>query len=267
MIKDRQVFQSVLIEYEGKPIIKVTVDGDDVLTASGKTLPEHTVRQTRRISLPQGAQGYVAQMSSNLTDITRYQFESQPESSFSENILFHYYEITFNKSLQVKLYMDEVSIKPNNSINKVVSLKPRAGRIQDTIKVYFPPLSYGYIPHIEQVISSAQKGQILSSKPVALPIKYYKGLKTHTEYQVTYQGNVELALFMDGEQLSKEWLPEILIPQDGGYKTHKDYFPSNSSGQVLQWVQTDGDGDIALFETDQTLLDTEQPQQQTPQGQ
>jgi hypothetical protein len=267
MIKDRQVFQSVLIEYEGKPIVKVTVDGDDVLTASGKTLPEHTVRQTRRISLPQGAQGYVAQMSSNLTDITRYQFESQPESSFSENILFHYYEITFNKSLQVKLYMDEVSIKPNNSINKVVSLKPRAGRIQDTIKVYFPPLSYGYIPHIEQVISSAQKGQILSSKPVALPIKYYKGLKTHTEYQVTYQGNVELALFMDGEQLSKEWLPEILIPQDGGYKTHKDYFPSNSSGQVLQWVQTDGDGDIALFETDQTLLDTEQPQQQTPQGQ
>ena len=267
MIKDRQVFQSVLIEYEGKPTIKVTVDGSNVLTATGKTLPEHIVRQTRRVSLPQGAQGYVAQMSSNLTDITRYQFESQPESSFSSNILFHYYEITFNKSLQVKLYMDEISIKPNNSISKVVALKPRKGRVQDTVKVYFPPLSYGYIPHIEQVISSAQKGQILSSKPVALPIKYYKGLKTHTEYQVTYQGNVELALFMDGEQLSKEWLPEILIPQDGGYKTHKVYFPANSSGQVLQWVQTDGDGDIALFETDQTLLDTEQPQQQTPQGQ
>ena len=267
MIKDRQVFQSFLIEYEGKPIVKVTVDGTDVLTATGKTLPEHTVRQTRRVSLPQGAQGYVAQMSSSLTDITRYQFESQPESSFSQNILFHYYEITFNKSLQVKLYMDEVSIKPNNSTSKVVTLKPRSGRVQDTIKVYFPPLSYGYIPHIEQVISSAQKGQILSSKPVALPIKYYKGLKTHTEYQVTYQGSVELALFMDGEQLSKEWLPEILIPQDGGYKTHKDYLPSNSSGQVLQWVQTDGDGDIALFETDQTLLDTEQPQIQLPQGQ
>ena len=267
MIKDRQVFQSVLIEYEGKPTIKVTVDGSNVLTATGKTLPEHIVRQTRRVSLPQGAQGYVAQMSSNLTDITRYQFESQPESSFSANILFHYYEITFNKSLQVKLYMDEISIKPNNSISKVVTLKPRGGKIQDTIKVYFPPLSYGYIPHIEQVISSAQKGQILTSKPVALPIKYYKGLKSHTEYQVTYQGNVELALFMDGEQLSREWLPEVLIPQDGGYKTHKDYFPAHSSGQVLQWVQTDGDGDIALFETDQTLLDMEQPQQQTPQGQ
>jgi hypothetical protein len=47
MIKDRQVFQSVLIEYEGKPTIKVTVDGSDVLTTTGKTLPEHTVRQTR----------------------------------------------------------------------------------------------------------------------------------------------------------------------------------------------------------------------------
>ena len=267
MIKDRQVFQSFLIEYEGKPTVKVTVDGTNVLTTSGKMLPEHTVRQTRRISLPQGSQGYVAQLSSNLTDITRFQFESQPESSFSENILFHYYEITFNKSLQVKMYMDEDSIKPNNSSSKIVTLKPRSGRVQDTVKVYFPPLSYGYIPHIEQVISSAQKGQILSSKPVALPVKYYKGLKTHTEYQVTYQGNVELALFMDGELLTKEWLPEILIPQDGGYKTHKDYFPSSSSGQVLQWVQTDGDGDIALFETDQTLLDMEQPQQQTPQGQ
>ena len=267
MIKDRQVFQSFLIEYEGKPTVKVTVDGTNVLTTSGKMLPEHTVRQTRRISLPQGSQGYVAQLSSNLTDITRFQFESQPESSFSENILFHYYEITFNKSLQVKMYMDEDSIKPNNSSSKIVTLKPRSGRVQDTVKVYFPPLSYGYIPHIEQVISSAQKGQILSSKPVALPVKYYKGLKTHTEYQVTYQGNVELALFMDGELLTKEWLPEILIQQDGGYKTHKDYFPSSSSGQVLQWVQTDGDGDIALFETDQTLLDQEQPQQQTPQGQ
>ena len=267
MIKDRQVFQSVLIEYEGKPTIRVSIDGSDVLTSTGKTLPEHTVRQTRRISLPQGSQGYVAQLSSDLADITRFQFESQPESRFSENILFHYYEITFNKSLQVKMYMDEIFVKPNNSTNKTVSLKPRKGRKLDTIRVYFPPLSYGYIPHIEQVISSAQKGQILSSKPVALPVKYYKGLKTHTEYQATYQGNVELAIFMDGELLSKEWLPEIVIPQDGGYKTHKEYMPSGSTGQVLQWVQTDGDGDIALFETDQTLLDVEQPQQQTPQGQ
>ena len=135
MITDRKVFQSFLIEYEGKPIVKVAVDGSNILTDTGKTLPEHIVRQTRRVSLPQGAQGYVAQMSSSLTDITRYQFESQPESSFSANILFHYYEITFNKSLQVKLYMDEVSIKPNNSSSKIVTLKPRSGRIQDTIKV------------------------------------------------------------------------------------------------------------------------------------
>ena len=267
MIKDRNVFQSVLIEYKGKPTIKVSVDGHDKLTSSGKGLPEHVFRQTRRVSLPQGSQGYVAQLTSSLTDVTRYQFESQPESSFGENILFHYFEITFNKDLQVKMYIDETQIKPNTSNNKIVSLKPRGGKTQDTVKVYFPPLTYGYIPHIEQVISSAQEGQILKSKPVALPVKYYKGLKTHTEYQVTYQGSVELALYLDGEMLFKEWLPEILIPQDGGYKTHKDYMPSNSTGQVLQWVQTDGDGDIALFETDQTLVDTEQPQQQTPQGQ
>jgi len=267
MIKERQVFQALLIEYLGKPTIKVTIDGNNILSPTGKTLPEHLVRQTRRISLPKGAHGYVAQMTSDLTDITRYQFEAQPEGSFKDNTLFHYYEITFNKNIQIKMFMDEESVKPNNNIDKTVSLIPRNGRNQDTIKVYFPPLTYGYIPHLEQVISSVQKGQILSSRPVALPVKYYKGLKSHTEYQVTYQGEVELALFMDGEQLSKEWLPEVVIPQDGGYKTHKDYFPANSSGQVLQWIQTDGDGDIALLETDQTLLDVEQPQQPTPQGQ
>ena len=267
MIKDRKVFQSVQLEYSGKPTIKATVDGSNILTTTGKTLPEHTVRQTRRVSLPAGSHGYVAQMSADLTEITRHQFEAVSESQYRDNTLFHYYEITFHQGLQIKMFIDEVSVKPNNNTNKVLSLKPRSGRKQDTVKVYFPPLSYGYIPHIEQVISSAQKGQILASRAVALPVKYYKGLKSHAEYQVTYQGEVELALFMDGELLTKEWLPEILIPQDGGYKTHKDYFPANSSGQVLQWVQTDGDGDIALFETDQTLLDMEQPQQQTPQGQ
>ena len=267
MIKDRKVFQSVQLEYSGKPTIKATVDGSHVLTATGKTLPNHSVRQTRRVSLPAGSHGYVAQMSADITDVTRHQFEGVSESQFRENTLFHYYEITFLQDLQVKMFIDEVSIKPNNGMENEVSLKPRSGRKQDTIKVYFPPLSYGYIPHIEQVISSAQKGQILASRAVALPVKYYKGLKNHAEYQVTYQGNVEIALYMDGELLTKEWLPEILIPQDGGYKTHKDYLPANSAGQVLQWVQTDGDGDIALYETDQTLLDVEQPQQQTPQGQ
>ena len=267
MIQDRKVFQSMLLEYLGKPTVKVTIDGSHVLTATGKTLPEHTVRQTRRVSLPAGSHGYVPQMSADITEVTRSQFEGVSEAQYRENTLFHYYEITFLHGLQVKMFIDEVAIKPNNGTDKVLSLKPRSGRKQDTIKVYFPPLSYGYIPHIEQVISSAQKGQILASKAVALPVKYYKGLKSHAEYQVTYQGNVKLALFMDGEELVDEWLPEILIPQDGGYKTHKDYLPANSSGQVLQWVQTGGDGDIALFETDQTLLDMEQPQQQTPQGQ
>ena len=57
MIKERNVFQSLLIEYIGKPTIKVTVDGDNILTTTGRMLPEHLVRQTRRISLPRGAHG------------------------------------------------------------------------------------------------------------------------------------------------------------------------------------------------------------------
>jgi len=67
--------------------------------------------------------------------------------------------------------------------------------------------------------------------------------------------------------LFKEWLPEILIPQDGGYKTHKDYLPAGATGQVLQWVQLDGTGDIALFETDVTQLDQEPPAQPFPPSQ
>ena len=144
MIKERNVFQAILIEYLGEPVIKATVDGTNILTPTGKKLPEHTVRQTRRVSLPKGSHGYVAQLSSDLTDITRYQFESKPEASFRENVLYHYYELTFNKNLQVKLFMDEVSIKPNNSTDKSVTLKPRNGRNQDTMKVYFPPLKFQF---------------------------------------------------------------------------------------------------------------------------
>ena len=267
MIQERQIFQSMLLEYLGQPTVRVAVDGTDILTATGKTLPNHEVRQTRRISLPKGSNGYVAQMRCNLTDVTRHQFEAVPETQFSGHTLFHYYEITFNQNLQVQIFMDEVTVMPNNSTKKTLSLIPRKGRKQDTRKVYFPPLTYGYVPHIQQTISSAQKGQILSARPIALPAKYYTGLKTHSEYQATYQGDVELGVFIDGEMLFKEWLPEILIPQDGGYKTHKDYLPSGATGQVLQWVQLDGDGDIALFETDVTLLDTEPPSQPTPPSQ
>lgn len=264
MIQERKIFQSVLLEYLGQPTVKVTIDGSDVLTATGKTLPEHLVRQTRRISLPKGSNGYVGQMSCDIPDVVRHQFEAVPEAQFRNNSLFQYFEVTFNNNLQLRLYIDEVPVFPNNSNKKTLSLIPRKGKKQDTRKVYFPPLSYGYVPHIEQVISSAQKGQILSARPITLPPKFYRGLKTHSEYQVTYQGEVELGVYLDGELLFKEWLPEVLIPQDGGYKTHKDYLPAGATGQVLQWVQLDGDGDIALFETDVTQLDQEPPGQPLP---
>ena len=91
MIKDRKVFQSVLLEYSGKPTIKATVDGSHVLTATGKTLPNHSVRQTRRVSLPAGSHGYVAQMEADITDVTRHQFEGVSEAQYRENTLFHYY--------------------------------------------------------------------------------------------------------------------------------------------------------------------------------
>ena len=98
MIKDRKVFQSVLLEYSGKPTIKATVDGSHVLTATGKTLPNHLVRKTRRVSLPAGSHGYVAQMEADITDVTRHQFEGVSDFFNTMPKVQHSVEITNPKT-------------------------------------------------------------------------------------------------------------------------------------------------------------------------
>ena len=58
MIKQRQVYQSIIVEYIDTPVISVAIDGTSVI--SSLTLPEQTVRQTR-IILPETAIGFILQ--------------------------------------------------------------------------------------------------------------------------------------------------------------------------------------------------------------
>ena len=63
MIKQRQVFQDLIVEYSGTPSISVTVDGSSKL--SNLALPTHSNRQTRIVSLPAGVIGYVPQLTTS----------------------------------------------------------------------------------------------------------------------------------------------------------------------------------------------------------
>lgn len=258
-VKPRLVFSAVLIEYVGQPKVSFFVDGAEKL--SEVTLPEQTIRLTRRFSLPPGCTGYNGHLFINpeFRDIVDYNIESSPEESFRNNILYHYYDVTLTGNITLQLYLDETAFYPNNRHNTTLSVSPRDSKSQDTRKIFFSPLAYGYVPHIRQTIDATETGQIISANAVALPPTYTKGLRTHSEFQVTYQGECHLEIFMDGAKIHKGWLPEQKIDQDGGYVTHKDYLPAGTDGHVLQWIQSDGDGDIAVFETDMTLADKEQP--------
>lgn len=263
-IKQRLVFKSVLIEYINQPTVSFFVDGTEKLSATA--LPNHTIRKTRRFFLPSGAIGNTGQLfiASDFTDVIDFQIESTPEESYRNNVLYHYYDVAFTGTVTLKLFLDETEFNPNNSKVKQITISPRSSKAQDNRKVYFPALTYGYIPHIQQVIKTTEDGQIISAAPVALPPTYSKGLRTHSEFQVTYQGECNLEIYMDGRKIHEGFLPEQKIPQDGGYATFKDYLPAGTEGHVLQWLQSDGDGDIALLETDMTLADKEQPNVSNP---
>lgn len=254
MIKERQIFRDVVVEYLGTPVVSVTVDG--VNKVSSLTLPEHTVRKTRFLSLPEGVIGYVPQLTTSHTDVFRYQFRGTPESQYQNQGIYHYWEVTFEGSINVSLFMDEVQKAPNDAGSNNLTLSPRASRSQDTRRVYYPPMSFGYVPHIQHTVSSTNSGQIISARPVLLPPRFYKGLREHAEIRVTHEGFVGLSVYLDGELLDDYQFDET---STGNFVTQKSYLPSGSTGQIFQWVQKTGDGEISIFETDLTILDQQQP--------
>ena len=253
----RDVYQAVNLRYEGQPTISVTVDGVAGLTS--QQLPDHSKVLQRRVALPAGLIGNKPQLSSTFQGALTYKFEALPEVEFRQHHLFHYMEVTFSGTVEFEIYVDEVRKKPNNNLNNSITLTARDSRKQDTRRIYFPPLSFGWVPHVKQVVNSSQDGQIFSSIARSLPPKFYKGEREHTEAQITYQGNVGLDVYMDGSKIGDFLFTRNSYDKDA-YQTVQEYLPSGTRGNVLQWVQASGDGEVALFETNITLTDVTQPQ-------
>lgn len=253
----RQVFHAISLRYKGQPTISVTIDGASVV--SNQQLPNHTIVKTRRVALPPGMVGYVPQIQSSFTGSLETRFEAVPEETYALQQLFHFFEVQFTGTVELSIYADEVLKRPNDTSDNTVTLAVRDSRQQDTRRVYFPPLTFGWVPQLKQVVNASQDGQVLSSRLKALPARFSRGEKEHTEIQVTHQGDVYLKVFMDGEEIDTYGM-EADKYDSNAFVTKKNYLPAGTRGHVLQWTQVSGNGEIALFETDTTLTDREQPQ-------
>ena len=259
MIKPRVIAQALRVEYKGQPSFSVHVDGQTLVNE--QALPSQTQRKTRRVLLPPGLVGYVLQVTINDPAVSRFQLETIPVEQFAIQQLYHYWEVTFDQSVELRLNMDEVAQKAN-SLSDTITLTARDSRRQDTRRIYYPPLRWGYVPNLEQVNIGTTDGQVHRATPVALPLRYYRGLRDHSEIQLTYQGFVDLQIYLDGDMIGQFNLDAAL--EESAYQTTKHYLPAGGRGHTLQWIQYGGDGEIALLESDITLTDLQQPEQPVP---
>lgn len=255
----RQVFHAINLRYKGQPTISLTIDGTDIVT--NQQLPSHSVLRQRRIELPPGMVGYTPQLQSSFTDSLSYDFQGTPEQSYANQQLFHFFEVQFSGTVELELYADEVRKTINNTDDTSITLTARDSRKQDIRRVYFPPLTYGWVPQLKHVVDSTEDGQVLSSQLRSLPARFSRGEKEHTEIQVTHQGDVVIDVILDGETIDTYQLDADPYSPDA-FVTEKEYISSGARGHVLQWIQTSGNGEVALFETDTTLTDRDQPQQE-----
>jgi len=253
------VFQAINVEYTEHPNIRISLDGQLVRQHN---LPLHETFKSSRITLPVDAVGFLPHVEFTDTRILQnHSFESIPLSSFSEQQLFHYYEVGYRTSdssnfLTPKIYLD--GDEQDQSFNIFLSGTQKV----DTFRIYFDALSYGYIPHIHNTASASHDAEILWAKPVALPPRFYRGIRTHSEFQVTYKGDVDLQWYLDGEVHGSPYYLDTVTTTT----TKKQYFPSGTVGHVLQYkhMNPEAGGKVYMVETDITLADIEQ-QALTPQ--
>ena len=267
---NRLVYQAIRVEYSRQPVLKISVDGTQVTNMGQYTLPSHNTFRGRRITLPVSTTGYVPHLeivagtgNSYQSLLQNDQFEAVPIENFSQQQLFHYYDVGLRGSASgtLTIYVDGVVQE------QTVTYTPTGST--DNIRIYFDPISYGYIPHIHNTGIDSNDFEILWARPVALPPRFYRGLRTHSEFQITYKGSVTLEWFLDGlskGQYSFDSTEVIGQDADGNdlsayiTKTEKAYFPSGTVGHVLQYKHTNpaSGGKIYMIETDQTLADLEQ---------
>ena len=161
----------------------------------------------------------------------------------------------------LEIYSDEILQVLNNSGETNITLTVRDSKKQDTRRVYFPPLTYGWVPQLKHVVNSAQDGQVYKSTLRSLPSRFSRGEKEHSEIQVTHQGDVSVDVFLDGKILDTYGFDADRYDKNA-FITEKEYLPAGCVGNVLQWIQKDGTGEVAMFETNTTLTDRDQPQQE-----
>ena len=255
----RQVFHSLNMRYKGQPTLSVTIDG--VAKVSNQQMPSHSVMKNRRMELPAGVVGYIPQIQSTFTSAFTTEFEGVPEGQYAEQKLFHFFEVQFDGTVELEIYSDEIRQEPNNNGDTSVTLTVRDDKKQDTRRIYFPALTYGWVPQLKHVVNSAQDGQVYKSALRSLPSRFSRGEKEHSEIQVTHQGDVTVDVFLDGLLLDTYIFGADSYDNDA-FITEKEYLPAGCVGNVLQWIQRDGDGEVAVFETNTTLTDRDQPQQE-----
>lgn len=267
---NRVLYQAVNIEYFGNPTVTVSVDGSAVL--SDHALPSQTTFRKRRVTLPVATSGFISHLVSTSTNLLNQDFEAVPIESFNQQQLFHYYEFGFRGTgqLQPKIYLDGTEQTENlgNGVN--------TSQVVDTMRLYFNPLAYGYVPHIHNAGTSDVDAEILWARPVALPPRFYRGIRTHAEFQITYKGDVDIQWYLDGTSIGTYNFDSTeVVGQDSNgnditdyiTKTEKAYFQSGTIGHVLQYIHLNPEdgGKIYIVETDVTLADLEQ-RAMTPQA-
>jgi len=240
-----QVFQAVRLEYAQNPAITVNVDGSQVDT---RTLPTQSTFKGRRVTLPVNVTGYIPHLESTSTRLQNFQFDALPIESFNQQQLFHYFEVGFRGTgtLTPRIYLDG-TIQAQN-------FNTSTSEATETIRVYFDALAYGYIPHIHNTGTSTADAEILWARPVALPPRFYRGIRTHAEFQITFKGDVTVQWYLDGTSIGTYSFSST------NTTTEKAYFPSGTIGHVLQYTHTNpaSGGKIYIVETDVTLADLEQ---------
>jgi len=240
-----QVFQAVRLDYAQNPAITVNVDGSQVDT---RTLPTQSTFKGRRVTLPVNVTGYIPHLESTSTRLQNFQFDAVPIESFNQQQLFHYFEVGFRGTgtLTPRIYLDG-TIQAQN-------FNTSTSEATETIRVYFDALAYGYIPHIHNTGTSTADAEILWARPVALPPRFYRGIRTHAEFQITFKGDVDIQWYLDGTSIGTYSFSST------NTTTEKAYFPSGTIGHVLQYTHTNpaSGGKIYIVETDVTLADLEQ---------
>jgi hypothetical protein len=266
MIREMHYVQSALVNYSGTVNgVSLYCDGNLKQTLTG--LPVHDSHLTRRVTFDAGFAGFVNQLYSDHDGVLDYHIMAEPASTFADQRLWHYYDVTYNGDVIVSMYLDEVQMGDDKTLTLPNIVDYGAGKTErqtHTQKIFMPPLAFGRVPHLKA--DATKQGQLIRVTPVALPVKFYNKLQSVDEVQVTYAGDVWVAFYMDGVQLGDTY--HLNSDRDnngrGLYTSEKLYLSEGGTGTVFQWEQTAGGGDVVVVETNATLADMEPTEKGEP---